>query len=243
MDIKCLIVDDDLISNEILKTYISSVQGIELIGECTSALDAFDFIHNKHVDLVFLDIEMPKLTGIDFIKSLKMKKLPRFVIASASKEYAAEGYELDLLDYLVKPIHFERFLKSIDKYYQQSNGSSFQFNHFAPLHTEKDAFIYIRESKKVLKLYLKDILYIESVKNYVKIVTTSKSIVTKQQISYFEEVLPKENFLRIHRSFMISIAKIEAFTSSEIEKCSKTLPIGRSYKQIVLNNLNFTETL
>lgn len=244
MDINCLIVDDDIISIEVIKSYIEGLKDFKIIDVCYDAISAFDVVQENDIDLIFLDVEMPKLSGIEFIKTLRTKKEIQFVIITGSKDYAVESYELGVLDYILKPLHFERFFKALNKYYSLISQSINQVK-YTPntLTSEINPFVYIKENKKIIKLYLKDILFVESVKNYIRIVATSKSVITKQSITYFEEVLPIENFIRIHRSYIVSISKIEAFTSTEIEIGNKELPIGRSYKKSVFKSLNFFENL
>jgi DNA-binding LytR/AlgR family response regulator len=244
MDINCLIVDDDIISIEVIKSYIEGLKDFKLIDVCYDAISAFDIVQEKEIDLIFLDIEMPKLSGIEFIKNLRTKREIKFIIITGTKDYAVESYELEVLDYILKPLHFERFFKALNKYYSLISKS---INHvkFTPdiLTSDTNPFIYVKENKKIIKLYLKDILFVESIKNYIRIVATYKSVITKQSITYFEEVLPIESFIRIHRSYIVSIAKIEAFTAVEIEIGNKELPIGRSYKKSVFKSLNFFENL
>jgi DNA-binding LytR/AlgR family response regulator len=188
-----------------------------------------------------MDIQMPQITGIEFLKTLKHS--PKVIITTAYREYALEGFELDVVDYLLKPITFERFLKSINKYYQ-INQEDVQV--VAGNNSEKssnETFIYIKENKKVIKVYLSEIKYVEGLSEYVQIYTDKRKIITKTSMSQMEEKLLPENFLRIHKSFIVSISKIEAFTANTIEIQGKELPIGRSYKNGVLNLLNFAGTV
>ena len=200
---------------------------------CNDAIEAFEILKNKSVDLIFLDIQMPQLTGLDFLKSLV--KPPKVIITTAYREYALEGYELDVVDYLLKPISFERFMKAINKYYQSVNNSVI----ISDNSSVQDSYIYVKADKKVIKILLKDIFYIESLKDYVQIYTIKKSIVTKNQIGFLEEKLPADKFVRIHKSYIVSISRIDAFTSNTIEIKNKELPIGRSYKNLVLKTLNY----
>jgi len=245
MDINCVIVDDDVISVEIIKSYIEGLKGINIVDVCFDAISAFEVVRENDIDLIFLDVEMPKLSGIEFIKTLKTKKEVKFVIITSTKDYAVEGYELDVLDYIIKPLHFERFFRAINKFYIFSSKENKQFtlqgntSNVEPANT----FIYVKENKKIIKLYLKDIMFVESIKNYVRIVTSYKSVVTKQSITHFEDILPESEFIRIHRSYIVSIAKIEAFSATDIEIGNKEIPIGRSYKKSTLNSLNYYEPL
>lgn len=232
MKIKCLIVDDEPLAIDIIESYIEKIDRLEIVAKCNNAVKAFEILQQKSVDLVFLDIQMPKLTGIDFLKAIKNP--PKIIFTTAYRDFAVEGFELDVLDYLVKPISFDRFLKAVNKYYQYASPPK------QPIAEKKqtDDAIYVKENKKVVKIHIADIYYIESIKDYVKIHTKAKSVVTKQQISYFEDNLPEGKFLRIHRSFIIAIDKIEAFSSNAVDIDIEELPIGRSYKNSVLQVLN-----
>jgi DNA-binding LytR/AlgR family response regulator len=240
MKVKCIIVDDEPLAIEVIDSHIKKFDDIEVIARCSNAVKAFEILQNKQVDLIFLDIQMPKITGIDFLRTLKNP--PKVIITTAYRDYAIEGYELDVIDYLLKPISFERFFKAIQKFYQISN--SVKNEMISPIivnNFDEGEFIYVRADKKMQKIFLKDILYIESLKDYIKIFTSAKSVITKQPISSFEEKLPENIFLRTHRSFIISIPKIEAFSTQSIEISGKEIPIGRSYKNIVMKTLNFKE--
>ncbi|MDJ1481137.1 LytTR family DNA-binding domain-containing protein [Cytophagaceae bacterium YF14B1] len=235
--IKCLIVDDEPLAIDILERYISQLDTLSLQGKCDNAIDALIFLQKNKIDLLFLDIQMPKLSGLDFLKTLSNR--PRIIFTTAFREYALEGFDMNALDYLLKPISFERFLIAINKYHTlydpsvqlpamiQSAGNEM----FA------EAFIYLKADKKMVKVFLKDIVYIESLKDYVKVKTQDQEIITYQRITYLEEKLPDDKFLRIHRSFIISLAKIKSFNSTHIEVGDWELPIGRQYKAEVMKTL------
>lgn len=240
MKIKCIIVDDEPLAIEVIDSHIKKFDDIEVVERCNNAIKAFEILQQKQIDLIFLDIQMPKITGIDFLKTLKNP--PKVIITTAYRDYAIESYELDVIDYLLKPISFERFFKAIQKFYQISNNQKQET--VSPIlenKTDTEEYLYVRADKKMQKIFLKDILYIESLKDYIKIFCAEKTIITKQPISSFEEKLPEDQFLRIHRSFIVSMPKIEAFSSHTIEIKSKELPIGRSYKNIVMKALNYKE--
>ncbi|MEP6712816.1 MAG: response regulator transcription factor [Ferruginibacter sp.] len=233
----CLAVDDEPPALEVLKKYISSVPNIQLLGTCADALEALTMLQQHNIDLLFLDIQMPQLSGTDLVRTLKNP--PKVIFTTAFRKFAVEGFELDAVDYLLKPISFERFLKAVNKVMDtnlhsldihNSNGD----NNNRP----EDAFITLRADRKNLKVSLNDILYIESLKDYIKVVTINKTIVTKQSISSIEETLPKNQFIRIHRSFIVSINKIETFTNEIIEIGKKEMPISRMYKMEVNKVLN-----
>jgi DNA-binding LytR/AlgR family response regulator len=228
----CLIVDDEPPALEVLKKYITSVQHLELAGSCSDAIEALTFLQQHPVDLLILDIQMPQLLGTDLVRTLK--KPPKVIFTTAFRKFAVEGFELDAVDYLLKPISFERFLKAVNKVMDTSI-STFESNHNTTETNNKqaDTFINLRADRKNIKVSLDDILYIESLKDYIKVVTATKTIVTKQAISSIEEILPKEKFIRIHRSFIVSINKIESFTHEVIEIGKQELPISRMYKMEV----------
>ncbi|MEO1050374.1 MAG: LytTR family DNA-binding domain-containing protein [Bacteroidota bacterium] len=236
MKLKCLIVDDEPLAIEVIESYVERLEGMEIMATCSNALEAFEVLQEKQVDLLFLDIQMPKLTGIDFLKT--MKSPPKVIFTTAYRDYALEGYELDIIDYLLKPISFERFLKAINKVYQtQPKQYSAKAQDAQTTDTEGD-YIYLKADKKMVKVPLHDILYIESLKDYVRVKTPVKEVITHQKISYLEQKLPEENFMRIHRSFIVPINKIESYSASAIEVPGKEIPIGRNYKNQVLSVLN-----
>ena len=178
---------------------------------------------------------MPKLTGIDFLKTLKNP--PKVIFTTAFREYALDGFELEVSDYLLKPISFERFLKAISKVFDDKD---FRHGHqMGPLNAEdEEPFVYFKVDKRMVKIRLNDILVIESIKDYVKVKTADKEIVTHQQISYLEHKLPEDKFIRIHRSFIVAIDKIDAFSATEVEINGKYVPIGRNYKNEVIEKLS-----
>ncbi|EAY30105.1 LytR/AlgR family response regulator transcription factor [Microscilla marina] len=235
MNCKCIIVDDEPIAIRVIANHLEKIPHIQVVAKCQHAMEALEVLQKNTIDLVFLDIQMPQITGIDFLKTLSHP--PKVIFTTAYRDYALEAFDLEVVDYLLKPIAFDRFLKAINKYYRQSEGS------LATVNNEEgnsvDAFIYVKADRKVLKVYLKDILYIESLKDYVKLHTVQKLIVTKQLISQFEQALPPALFVRTHRSFIVAMDRIEAFTAETIELNGQTLPIGRVYKNAVMGALNY----
>lgn len=228
---KCIIVDDEPLAIEILESYVARVEELELTGTFRNAIAAFTFVQQNPVDLIFLDIEMPKLSGIDFLKTLKHH--PKVIITTAYRDYAIEGFELEVVDYLLKPIPFERFLKSVGKVLS-SRPESTQ----VPTAVAQDSFIYFKVDKKMVKTKIADILYIESIKDYVKVRTADKEIITQQKISYLDESLPRAHFLRIHRSFIVNTDHIDAYTATDVEIDKFKVPIGRNYKNDVIKALS-----
>lgn len=236
MKTKCLIVDDEPLARELMRNHIEKLDNFEIVAECSDAMKALEALRNHKVDLMFTDIQMPQITGIEFLKTLKHP--PQVIITTAYREYALEGFELDVVDYLLKPITFERFLKAVNKYFQVSSGNEPVVENSTNGNAVEDSFIYVKENKKVLKLFLCDILYIEGLSEYVKIYTAGKKIVTKASMANLEEKLTDCDFLRIHKSYIVSLRKIEAFTSSTVEIAGKELPVGRSYKSRVAQVLH-----
>jgi DNA-binding LytR/AlgR family response regulator len=238
MKTKCLVVDDEPLACDLMRGHIEKLENFEIVADCHNAMKALSVLREKHVDLIFMDIQMPQITGIEFLKTLKHP--PKVIITTAYRDYALEGFELDVVDYLLKPITFERFLKSVNKYYQMCQDQVQVVTNSASEKVMEESFIYVKENKKVIKVYLSEIRYIEGLSEYVQIYTEKRKIITKTSMALMEEKLPVANFLRIHKSFIVPVNKIEAFTANTIEIQGKELPIGRNYKNAVLNALNFT---
>jgi DNA-binding LytR/AlgR family response regulator len=207
---------------------------LEVIAQCHNAIAAFEILQSQPVDLMFLDIKMPKLLGTDFLKTLRHP--PKVIFTTAYREYAPDAFDLDAVDYLLKPVSLERFIKAIGKVYKLENTKSAApvAESFAPAN---EAFLYFRVDRKMVKVFQKDILFIESLKDYVRIVTTTRQLVAKQTITSLEEMLPEEKFLRIHRSFIIAADKIDSYTPQHLYIAGKELPIGRNYKHEIVKTL------
>lgn len=229
--IKCLVVDDEPPAREIIARYIAEVPMLQLAGESPNAVQAMSFLQHHPVDLIFLDIRLPQLNGNEFLKILKNP--PKVIFTTAHAEYALEGYELDIVDYLLKPVQFDRFLKAVHKAVQTNYAEP------APIAPEfkQQAFVYFRADRKMVKVMLDDILYIESMKDYIKVVTTKGVIITKQSISSVEEMLPEDLFLRTHRSFIVALPKIRSYTSELIEIEKVEIPIGKLFRNGVMKVL------
>lgn len=230
---KCIIIEDEPLAAEILQDYIADVPFLKLKNTYTDAISALDDLNANDIDVIFLDINLPKLKGLDFIQTLKHP--PHIIITTAYHEYALQGYELNIVDYLLKPIEFSRFLKAVNKLSQLNPARSIAAEVVTP--SGKD-YMFINANKKRIKIYFKDILYIESLKEYVRIYTMDQEIITKFQLGQIEAQLPKADFLRIHRSFLVAKERIDAHTGTAIEIRNKKLPIGRSYKGEVNEFLN-----
>jgi DNA-binding LytR/AlgR family response regulator len=234
MTTKSVIIDDEPLAIELIKSHAAQISGLEVVGTFSNAVKAIEFIKTRPVDLLFLDIHMPVLSGIDFLKSTRIT--PKVILTTAYREYALEGYELNVVDYLLKPITFERFFKAVDKYLScipsDPKGSTQEC-----VNAQDKEHIYVKADKKNLKVRLDDILYVESIKDYIKIQTPDNIILVKEKISAFEKLLPPNLFLRVHRSYLVNTRNITAFTNNDIEINSTEIPIGGLYKQQVLKAL------
>lgn len=229
----CLIIDDEITAREILESHVSKINAFALKGSCKNALEAFSIINNQKIDVIFLDINMPDINGLSFAKSIN--KNIKIIFTTAYREYALEGFNLQAVDYLLKPISFERFLQAANKYL----GENILIE--SPRHSEniidESDFIFVKSDRKMVKIDFDEILHIESLSDYIKIITPQKTIITRETISNIEAKLPKKKFIRIHRSFLIAITKIESFTNEYVEINQKSLPISRSYRKSVLEQL------
>ncbi len=227
----CLAVDDEPPALIVLQQYITAVPGLELAGTCNNAVEAISFIQQHRIDLLFLDIQMPQLLGTHFIRTLNNP--PKVIFTTAYRKFAVEGFELNAVDFLLKPISFERFIKAVNKVMDTRLVASSDTPQAETKKDIADHHLYFRSDRKMIKVSIEEILYIESLKDYIKVVTPTKNIITKQSISSFEETLPKNNFVRIHRSFIVAVNKIESFNSEMVEVAKKEFPISRMYKHEV----------
>ena len=233
ISVKCLIVDDEPMARDVVRRYIEQIPSFHVAGEFGNAIDATLFLQKNIVDIIFLDIRMPQLSGTDFVRSLR--SIPKIIFTTAHKEYAHEGFELDVVDYLLKPIRFDRFLRAVNKAFPQrseeknaaGNGTNHDMKFASP-------FIYLKVDRKMVKVMLDDILYIESDKDYVKVFTTGSTIITRQTISSIEAMLSESKFFRIHRSYIVSLDKVKSFSNEIVEVGNKELPIGKLYRNSFL---------
>lgn len=233
MSYKCVIVDDEPLAIQLIASHIAKIDALEVIATCNNAIKAFEVIHTTPVDLLFLDINMPNLTGIDFLKSLKNP--PKTILTTAYRDYAIESYDLEVLDYLLKPITFERFFKAVEKFLRNQTT-----NLTTPQKTTtiENDFLLIKSGNKHHKVITDDIIYIESLKDYIQIhLEGNRRITSKYKIGDIEKDLISKSFLRVHRSYLINTSKITAFTSHEIEVNAVEIPIGISYKENVVSFL------
>jgi DNA-binding LytR/AlgR family response regulator len=228
--IRCIIVDDDKFALNVIDELLRKHGEITVIEKYTNPIEALRGIKKLNPDLVFLDVEMPGLTGIEILKLIPAEI--KVILTTASKDYAIEGFENDVLDYIVKPVKFERLIKSINRFTERLNNEIDVVEESSIKNITGD-FLYVTENYKTIKIDLNNIYYIESIKEYVNIFTNERKIKTKQRLSFFEESLRIKNFIRIHKSYIVSAKKIDSFSNSEIEINKKHLPIGRNYKQDV----------
>lgn len=234
MKTNCLIIDDEPLARKLIRNHIEKIENMVIVAECENAIKATEVLRNHHIDLMFTDIQMPEISGIEFLRTLE--KMPSVIITTAHRKFALEGYELNVVDYLLKPVSFSRFVKALNKYFRLNsslqNPNEIQVAHYS--HTD---YIYVRENKRYVKIPLKDILYVEGLGEYIQIYTTIRKVITKLSFGELAEQLPQTDFIRIHKSFIISVHKVDAFTSHSVEIGNKTLAIGRRYKTEVLEVL------
>jgi len=233
--IRCMIVDDEPLAREVIRRYIARVPFLQLIAECENAIRAMAVVQQQGIDLAFVDIRMPELLGTEWIKMLRHP--PRIVLTTAYAEYALEGYELDVVDYLLKPIQFERFLKAVNKTVQQDQPEQPPAPHDPP-ENRKESYLYFRTDRKMVKVMLDEIVYIEGMKNYIKIITDKGIVITKNSMTAIEAMLPGTAFIRTHRSYIVSRAKISSFTGECIGIGKTEIPIGKLFKTNVMRSLD-----
>ncbi|MBZ9631587.1 response regulator transcription factor [Salegentibacter sp. LM13S] len=240
---KCIIIDDEPLAIDVLESYIEKIGSLEIVSKCTNPIEAINIINKEEVDLVFLDIEMPNLTGIELVKSID--KLPQFIFTTAYPQYALQGFDLNATDYLVKPIPFHRFLKAISRANERHENKRTQpetepgsvSNNHPPVYEED--FIFIKADYENVKVYLKDICYIEGLKDYIKIHlnTGSKPLLTLSNFKGILDKLPSGKFLRVHRSYVVNIEYITALQKSRLILNNTKIPIGNTYRKEVLKRL------
>ncbi|MEO3403073.1 LytTR family DNA-binding domain-containing protein [Mucilaginibacter sp. CAU 1740] len=226
--INCVLADDEELARGIIERYISQLPQLRLVASCINGAETFTALKNNKVDLLFLDIKMPQLSGLELLRSVKNS--PPVILTTAFREYALESFELNVIDYLLKPVPFDRFLKAIEKYESLTN--SVNQEETVKVNTADDiteAFIYIKADKKMVRVLLKDILYIEGLKDYVQVHTIDRKIITYQTLTYFEEKLPVSHFMRVHRSYIIALGHIQTYSATEVEVGGRVVPIGNTY--------------
>ncbi|MET3877311.1 LytTR family DNA-binding domain-containing protein [Chitinophaga sp. OAE865] len=237
MPIRTLIVDDEPHAVDVIKRYLQQVPELELVAAYPNAIQAFQELKKNKIDLILLDINMPGLSGTDLIRSLQHP--PMVIFTTAYQEYAIEGFDLNATDYLLKPISFDRFLRAVDKVMNLTKPKTiYPPEHDITQPAAQPFYIYLRVDRQVIKIDTEEIRWIESDKDYIKVITKKSTYVTKQKISAMENLLPISAFLRIHRSFIIPLNKVEGYNPNYLVVDNKRIPIGRNYKQICAEKFN-----
>lgn len=216
--INCIIVDDEPLAQTVLQRYIEQTVGLHLVEKCANAIEAFNALQKHQVDLVFLDIKMPVISGVELLRKLKHR--PAVIFTTGFTEFAMEGYELEVVDYLLKPVTFPRFNKALAKYLKQTGNST----------VEQNNHIYVKVSGKLVKVPFTEILYAESLKDYMKIVTVNDRLITHLTMKSLVKLLPAATFIRIHRSFIVNISLADSISRKEIVLQGTTIPVGNNYK-------------
>jgi len=231
---RCLIIDDEPLAVKLIRTHLGKLESFEIAGECKSALKAVEYLQREKIDLMFLDINMPEISGLDFLKSIPDP--PYVIITTAYREYAIEGYDLDVVDFLLKPISFERFLKAINRYCNRSRKLEVK-NTNTPSKSQDMKFIYIQDGKNIFKILYDDVLYFEGYGEYVKVITAGKNYIVRDSLTEFENRFSTEYFIRIHKSYIVNVQKITGFNTIQVILKNVQLPIGRIYREKVISIL------
>lgn len=226
MKVRCLIVDDEQLARELIAAYCNKIPNLEVVAQCKSPIEAIDIIQKEEIDLLFLDIQMPDLTGIELLKTLSIK--PQVIFTTAYSEYALEGYELEVVDYLLKPIPFERFMQAYNKALKNLLPKT-----AAPETNPAADYLILKADHKTHKVKHSDILYIEGLKEYVSYYTKDQRIIVLQSLKSLEESLPPSQFIRIHKSYIINKSHVQVIEGNQVAILDKKIPIGKSYKDDV----------
>jgi len=227
VNLTCLIIEDEPLARNLMKDYVQKVPYLTLVEAFSNPISALEVLKSRHIDILFLDIQMPEITGISLLKTLQQK--PFVILTTAYSQYALEGYELDVVDYLLKPITFERFLRAVDKVNQRVAVAAKPETENTV--TDTRSFVFVKDGTKLVKIHLDDILYIEGLKDYVTIHTKEKKVVTLQRLKALEDQLPLNQFIRIHHSYIIAVDAIETIFKNEIQIGKALLPISESYRK------------
>jgi len=232
--INCIIVDDEPVAREILENHLSRIGQVHVVASCKNAVEAFQAINNHPVDLVFLDIQMPEISGLSFARSVNRNL--KIIFTTAYRDYAVEGFDLRAVDYLLKPISFERLMQGIDKYLEENSLPVRDTVHGT--HDQSDDSMFVRSDRKMVRVSFSDVLFIESLGDYIKIhLSDGKTLVTRDSISNIETVLPQKEFIRVHRSYIVGRMHIDSYTSDTIGIGRHEVPISRSYREEVMKKL------
>ncbi len=228
MKIRTLIIDDEPLAHRVIERYSENVPFLEIVAKCFNAIEAIEVMHNQQVDLLFLDINMPKLSGMEFLKTLKNP--PLVIITTAYAEYAIQGYEMDVVDYLMKPFAFDRFFRAIQKAEEILRSKEVPQHEEREQQSSEEEYIFIKSSKKTYKVNLNEILYVEALGDYVKIFTTDRMIVSYQSLKNIETMLHGRTFPRVHKSFIISLQKIDLIEGNHVKIKDRLIPVGTNFK-------------
>jgi DNA-binding LytR/AlgR family response regulator len=231
---RCLIIDDEPLAIKLIRTHLGKLDSFEVAGECKNALKAVEFLKKEKIDLMFLDINMPEITGLDFLKSLPNP--PYVIITTAFREYALEGYDLDVVDFLLKPISFERFLKAINRFCNRTRSSQSK-NSNNSNETQDKKYLHIQDGKNIFKLLYEDVIFFEGYGEYVKVISTNKTYLVRDSLTEFENKFSPGQFIRIHKSYIVNIHKITGFSTIHVLLKNTELPIGRMYREKVMSTL------
>lgn len=231
--VNCVIVDDEPVARKIIESFVAKIPNLILVKSCKNAMEAFEIVNSQHIDLFFLDINMPDVSGLSLAKSINQNS--KIIFTTAYREYAIDGFDLQAVDYLLKPIAFDRFLQAVNKFFQGI--SVIESDVKIVENTIKNDFVFVRSDRKMVKINFDEIFYIESLSDYIKIYVTDKIITTRETISNIETKLPAKNFLRIHRSYIVNLNKAASYTNEFVEIGKNAIPISRTYKENVLKKL------
>ena len=229
MNLNCLIVEDEPLARKLMTDYVRKISYLNLVDACSSPLAAMEILRQQSIDLLFLDIQMPEITGISLLKALQKK--PMVVLTTAYSEYALEGYELDVVDYLLKPITFERFLRAVEKASQRRTAPAQQVVEKPVTADSSQPFVFVKDGTKMVKVRWEDILYVEGLKDYVTIHTKQQKVVTLQRLKALEDQLPSDKFIRIHNSFIVAVDAIEVIHKGEVQIGNALIPISDTYRK------------
>ena len=228
MKLKCLIVDDEILAQDVVEKYVASMPTLSLVGKCDNAIEAISFLHNNPVDVLFLDLNMPELSGLDMLKTLANP--PKVILTTAYSEYALESYEYGVVDYLLKPIKFERFIKAINKVVEQFEETKKVVEEHQP---KQPPTIFIKEDQVTYQINLADILFVEAYGNYLKVHTSEKVFVTRDTMHDMVDKLPDDLFLRVHKSYIVALSKISSISGNRVYIDRMEIPIGEMYKMVL----------
>ncbi|MEO9572155.1 MAG: LytTR family DNA-binding domain-containing protein [Polaribacter sp.] len=231
--INCVIVDDEPVARSILESFVAKIPNLNLVKSCKNAMEAFEISNSQNIDLFFLDINMPDISGLSLAKTINKKS--KIIFTTAYREYAVDGFDLQVVDYLLKPIAFDRFLQAVNKFFE----TKVEINTSPKIeeNTVKSNYIFVRSERKMVKVNFDEILYVESLSDYIKIYTKEIVLVIRETISNLEVKLPSQQFLRIHRSYIVNLNKVDSYTNEFVEINKKAIPISRTYKENVLKKL------